>query len=241
MSLLREDRFLGGRLTLCQPMDGFRAGLDAVMLAAAVAGAPAVAGGAALELGAGVGTVSLCLASRVAGVRIVGVEIDPALADIANANAAANGLSDRVSFVAGDALDLPADLRRQFDLVFCNPPFYGAGGEVSPVAAKARAKMDGGTLGQWLDAGIKRTRSGGGFTAIIGADRLGEALAVLPTGGVSVIPLWPKAAVPAKRIILRVRRGARSPLVLHRDDGSYTPAAEVILRAGAGLPNPLPI
>ena len=67
------------------------------MLAASV---PARPGQTALELGAGAGTASLCLAARVEGVRIVGVEIDPGLAELAMANAAANGFDCR--FVAAD-------------------------------------------------------------------------------------------------------------------------------------------
>ena len=98
-----------------QPVAGFRAGLDAVMLAAAVAARP---GESALELGAGAGTASLCLARRVENLSIAGVEIDERLVDLANANAAANGMDARVSFVAGDAFDLPAVLRRPFDHVF---------------------------------------------------------------------------------------------------------------------------
>jgi tRNA1(Val) A37 N6-methylase TrmN6 len=231
-----EDRFLGGRVLVRQPEDGFRAGLDAVMLAAAV---PARPGEAALELGAGTGTASLCLAQRIENLTISGLEIDERLAGIANANAAANGMDGRVSFVAGDALDPPAALRRPFDHVFCNPPFHE--GEVSPDAARARALQDGGTLAGWLAAGLKRTASGGTFTLILRADRLGEALAVLPPRGVTVFPLWPRRDVQAKRVIVQVRTGARTPLqilpglVLHEADRRYTEKADAVLRDGKAL------
>lgn len=232
---MSEDRFLDGRLSIRQPDGGFRAGLDAVMLASAVP-----ASGDCLELGTGPGAAALCVAVRARDVRVLGIEIDPALVAMAQANAAANGLLDRATFAAADALRLPAALRRQFDHVFCNPPFY-AGGEASPVAAKARAKMDGGALADWLHGGLKRTRSGGTFTAIVAADRLGEAMAALPGRGLTIFPLWPKAGAPAKRIILQARLGANSPpvlaagLVLHQDDGRFTPSADAILRGRAGL------
>jgi tRNA1(Val) A37 N6-methylase TrmN6 len=231
-----EDRFLGGRVLVRQPEDGFRAGLDAVMLAASV---PALPGEAALELGAGAGTASLCLAQRIENLTISGLEIDERLAGIANANAAANGMDGRVSFVAGDALDPPAALRRPFDHVFCNPPFHE--GDVSPDAARARALQDEGTLAGWLAAGLKRTVSGGTFTAILRADRLGEALAVLPARGVTVFPLWPRRDVQAKRVIVQVRTGARTPLqilpglVLHEADRRYTEKADAVLRDGKAL------
>ena len=233
-----EDRFLGGRVLVRQPSDGFRAGLDAVMLAASV---PARPGETALELGAGAGTASLCLACRIENLTITGLEIDERLAGLANANAAANGMEGRVAFVAGDALDPSAALRRPFDHVFCNPPFHGEEGEVSPDAARARALQDGGKLAGWLTAGLKRTVSGGTFTAILRADRLGEALAVLPQRGVAVFPLWPRADAQAKRVIVQVRKDARAPLqilpglVLHESDGRYTEETDAVLRDGVAL------
>jgi tRNA1(Val) A37 N6-methylase TrmN6 len=97
---LTLDRFLGGRIVAAQPSGGFRAGHDTVLLAAAV---PAESGSIALELGSGVGIASLCLAVRVSGVRIIGIEIDPELVRLANDNAAHNNVADRVSFLSGDA------------------------------------------------------------------------------------------------------------------------------------------
>lgn len=229
------DTFLNGRVIANQPQTGFRSGLDAVMLAAAV---PAREGQTVLELGAGAGTASLCLFARVPGLAVTGVEIDAGLVALAEANAAASNLSAR--FVAADIFALPAGLKRSFDQVLANPPFHGEG-EAPPDAARARALMDGGRLADWLKLGLQRTVSGGVFTAILRADRLAEALAAVGEGGVRLFPLWPKEGVPAKRIILQVRNGARSPLtllpglVLHRQDGGWTGEAEAILRDGAAL------
>lgn len=238
MCAVPGDAFLGGRLYIRQSETGFRAGVDSVVLASAV---PAAAGMSVLELGAGAGVVSLCLATRVAGVQSIGVEIDPALVALATDNAVATGLADRVRFVAADVFDLPQELRTGFDLVFCNPPFYGPEGQVSPDPARARARHDGGRLGDWLKTGVKRTRSGGYFTTILPAERLAAALAVLPDGGVTVFPLWSRPGGAAKRVLIQVRTGAKSPLtilaglVLHEAEGGFTPVAEGILRGGDGL------
>ncbi len=234
-----EDRFLDGRIAVVQPEDGFRSGLDAVMLAAAV---PAGPGAQILELGSGAGVAALCLAARVPDCSIAGVEQDPELAALAGRNAQANGMADRVQFVAADAFDLPAALRRDFDHVFCNPPFHGEEGQASPDAARAAALHDGGRLGDWLRAGLRRTVSGGSFTAILRTDRLGDALAALPHRGTLIQPLWPRAGAQARRVILQLRKGARRPLgflpglALHEADGRYTEAADAILRGGGALP-----
>ena len=235
---ISEDRFLGGRLVVRQFRDGFRAGLDAVMLAAAV---PATAGDEVLELGSGAGTASLCLAARVPGARITGTDIESDLVGLANGNATANAMGERVVFVTVDVLDLPADMRRDFDHVICNPPFHDAAGETSPDAARALALQDVGALADWLTVGMKRTISGGTFTTILRADRLGEALAALPETGVRIFPLWPHAGELAKRVIVQVKKGARSPLallhglVLHAGDGTYTAEADAVLRGEAVL------
>src|SRR5438552_10255159 len=82
-----EDAFLGGRLRLRQPRTGHRAGHDAVLLAAATA---ARVGQRVADFGAGVGAAGLALASRVSGLDLVLVEIDPRLAALARDNAALN-------------------------------------------------------------------------------------------------------------------------------------------------------
>ena len=231
-----EDRFLGGRVLVRQPEDGFRAGLDAVMLAASV---PARPGETALELGAGAGTASLCLARRIENLTIAGLEIDERLVIMANANAAANGMDGRVLFLVGDVLDPPEALRRPFDHVFCNPPFHQ--GEVSPDPVRARALQDNGRLADWLAAGLRRTVSGGTFTAILRADRLSEALGVLPERGVAIFPLWRRVGEQAKRAIVQVRNGSRAPLrllpglALHAAEGNYTPEADAVLKEGEAL------
>jgi tRNA1(Val) A37 N6-methylase TrmN6 len=229
------EKFLNGRVIARQPEQGFRAGLDAVMLAAAVP-----EGATALELGAGSGAASLCLAARQPGMAVTGLEIDPGLVQLANDNAAANRMTERVRFMQADIFDPPPPLRRDYDCVLTNPPFHG-GGQVSPQPDRARAMMDQGALGGWLAAGLKRTISGGTLTAILRADRLNEALAALPLTGVSVLPLWPKKDAPAKRVIVQARKGSRAPfcllpgLILHADSGAYAPEAEAILRGETAL------
>src|SRR6201996_8672306 len=89
-----EDGFLGGQLRLRQPRSGHRAGHDAILLAAAT---PARSGDRVVDFGAGVGAAGLALATRVAGINLVMVEIDPVLADLARDNALANAIVAEVA------------------------------------------------------------------------------------------------------------------------------------------------
>lgn len=237
-----EDAFLGGRLTLRQPARGFRSGLDSVMLAAAV---PAVRGDAVLELGSGAGVAALCLAARVNGASVTGIEIQPGLAQLAAANARANGL-DAADFVAGDVGHPPPGLARDhFDHAMMNPPFFVEGREdASPQPARRRASIaDGALLARWTKAARTHLHAQGTLTVIVPADRLAPLLAALETGfgGIVVFPLWPRAGLPAKRIIVGARKGSRAPLVLkpglvlHGGAGAYTAEADAMLRHGRAL------
>lgn len=238
LSATTENAFLGGKVRARQFSVGFRSGLDAVLLAAAVT---AKRGRKILELGSGAGVAALCLAARVPECEITGVEIDARLVELANQNAAANSMGGRVRFVEADALKLPRELRSEYDQVMCNPPFHREGCEVSPDEARSRALQDYGRFPQWIETGVKRTGPKGSFTTVMRADRLAEALAILPPRGVTVFPLWPKPNIPAKRVLVRLKRGDRTPLVLlpglvlHQEDGCYTPETEAILRDGAPL------
>lgn len=229
--------FLGGRIVAVQPEDGFRAGHDTVLLAAAV---PALAGQHVLELGAGAGIASLCLAARVPDVRILGVELDPALVTMADANAAANGMESRVSFVAGDVAAFVGD--GTFDHVFFNPPFHPVSGRKSRDPARDLAMRDtAGAIAAWTRVALAAVKQGGTVTATLRADRKDEMLAAATGMGVVVFPLFPRLGVEPKRVIVRIEKNASAGLrtatglTLHEADGRNTQAAEAVLRHAAAL------
>jgi len=231
------DGFLNRRLTIAQPKHGFRAGHDTVLLAAAV---PAEAGSLVLELGSGAGVASLCLASRVPGASVAGVEIDPDLVNLANENAARNAMAGRVRFEAGDVLQF-AQIAA-FDHVLLNPPFYPASGQESPYAARDRAMRDvDRALADWMRVALSAVKDGGTVTAVLRADRADELLD--PARGLAgiVFPLFPRPSEPPKRAIVQVTKGREGKpetapgLVLHEADGRNTAAAEAVLRHGEAL------
>ena len=100
---LTDDAFLGGRLRLLQPRQGYRAATDPVLLAAAC---PAQAGASGAGSGLRRGGGGLCLGARVPGLRLPGWSVQPDYADLARRNAARNGLALEV--IEGD---LAADAR----------------------------------------------------------------------------------------------------------------------------------
>jgi tRNA1(Val) A37 N6-methylase TrmN6 len=239
-----EDALLGGRIKFFQPVQGYRAAIDPIILAASV---PAGAGEEVLDVGAGAGAAALCLAARIPGVSVTGLECQAGLVDIARRNGDANGLGDRVKFVHGDLLDGGNFLRpHSFHHVMANPPFTEAGrGNTSPHPGKARANVEGqAALADWIDFCLTMARPKGTVCVIHRAGRLDAVLAALAgrVGGIVVYPLWPgPGGKPAKRVVVRGRLGAAAPLkmsaglMLHELDGSYTGQAEAVLRHAQGL------
>jgi len=116
-----EDRLLGGRVRVRQPADGYRAAIDPVFLAAAVAVEPQQL---VLDVGCGPGAAMLCLAARVPECRVVGLEMQRDLVRLAGDNAILNAMETRVSVMIGDLLHPPPRLSPgAFDHVMANPPF----------------------------------------------------------------------------------------------------------------------
>ena len=247
---ITQDDFLDGQLKLYQPKKGYRAGIDAVFLAASI---PAQAGETALELGAGVGVASLCLALRVSGLNVTGVEIQPEMVRLAQENASRNNLSSRAKFV-------PADLSGQrrymieqgitpnlYDHVLANPPYYEPESSwVSPDESKRKAHTtQTASLADWVDTACAMARPKGTVTFIHRADALPGLLHLIGTrlGAMKAYPLWPHRNADASRVLLQGVKTSRSPftfragMILHEGDrrGDFTPAANALLRTGAAL------
>jgi tRNA1(Val) A37 N6-methylase TrmN6 len=233
MDDVTEDRFLGGRLVLRQPAAGYRAGADALLLAAAVPPAPRL-----MEAGCGAGAALLAAALRRPASRLTGIESEPAMVDLARANVAANGLADRVAIEQGDAL-APGPV---FDGVFCNPPFAEPGDGRDPLPSRRHARITAAPLDAWVASLANRLTGGGALTMIHRADRLDRLLAALDgrLGGVAVFPLRPRAGADATRVLVRAVKGSRAPLRLcagmdlHDGDG-FTAEADAIFRGEASI------
>jgi tRNA1(Val) A37 N6-methylase TrmN6 len=235
-----EDSLLAGRVRLFQPAQGYRAAIDPVLLAAAC---KAAEGNAVLDAGCGVGAALFCLAARVPGLALTGLDIQPELLGLAQRNGKANTVP--VHLVAGSIAAPPAALAADsFDQVMTNPPFTAAGRGTAPLdPSKALAHVETADLAGWVQGCLRLLRAGGTLTLIHRTERLGQILALLDrrAGNARILPLWPKAGQPAKRILVQARKGARGGLallpglVLHEADGSFTAEAQAILRDGAAL------
>lgn len=238
-----ENALLNGRVRLRQPARGYRAGMDAALLAAAVASRP---GERLFEAGCGAGAVLMQIAARHGALSLTGLERDSSAAALARDNAGLNGFGDRITVIEGDVAAgfRPLDLQ-PFDWALSNPPFFDDPGALrAPAPGKQGAWMADDGLAAWTGLLLKAVREGGRIVIIHRADRLADLLALLgeKAGSFAIRPIQPFADEPAKRVLVQAIKTGKAPLrllpplVLHERSGAkHTAEAEALLRGEAAL------
>jgi len=240
---ITQDYLLGGRVKICQPAEGYRVAIDPIFLAASLQPEP---GTMVLDIGAGVGAASLCLAARIPDCRITGLETQRDAVRLAFDNIALNSMRGRVEILAGNLLRPPPRLAAgTFAHVMANPPYLESlSHKPSPITQKAKSHgEDEATLEHWIRFALLMVRPKGTVTLIHRADRIDMILGYFAgkLGDIVIYPLWPGKDKPAKRVLIRGCKNAHgaarlsSGMILHDADGRFTPQAEAILRDGVGL------
>lgn len=229
---------VGTGLKIIQARRGYRYAVDTLLVAHAADPKP---GERILDLGAGTGAATLLLAAKAPACRIVGLEIQEAMADRARRAVRLNGCEGRVEIVTGDLRRPAATLPRgAFDLVVSAPPYWPAGsGLLSrvPEAAAARHEILC-TLEEVVAAAAYALAPRGRFWIIHRAARLTDLTAALEARGLHLTQLRPvhsRAEGPAAFVLVRAAPGGRArltllpPLVLYSGPGrAFSPALQAI-------------
>ena len=242
---LTEDAFLGGRLRVLQPEKGYRAGIDAVFLAATI---PCAAGETVYEAGIGTGVAALCMLARCPGVHLTGIEIAARYAMLCAENAKRNGCGDSLRVIHADVKEaLRKDLATMpahgtFSHAYANPPYFEDGKSTpSPNLLKAQAHAFGpDDLELWLKVLHAMVAARGTVTIVHRAETLGKLLNAMENrfGDIRIAPLYAREGTAASRVIVQGVKGSKAPmqllpgLVLHNAGSQFTPEAEAILRDG---------
>ncbi|WP_317056818.1 tRNA1(Val) (adenine(37)-N6)-methyltransferase [Roseovarius rhodophyticola] len=243
---LSRDAFLGGGLQILQPHQGYRAGIDPVLLAASV---PAQPGDSILDLGCGAGVAGLCLARRVPGIALTGLELQAQYAELATQNAAENGID--MTVILGDIAAPPTEIKdKQFSHVIANPPYFDQARRTAADDIGREVALAGSApLSDWVATAAKRTCPKGTVTFINRTERLPDLLSAFRThlGSLEALPLAPRSGRAAKLILLRGRKNGNAefrlhqPWILHEGDKhladaeNYTQATVCILRDAGAL------
>jgi tRNA1(Val) A37 N6-methylase TrmN6 len=246
------DAFHRSNFWLVQPRGkGHRAGMDAMMLAAAV---PTQFEGQLADFGAGAGAAGLAVASRCPKAGVLLVERSAEMVEFARQTLALDQnahLSGRVSVLAAD-VTLTGKARTaagladsSFDFAIMNPPFNTPRDRATPDALKHQAHvMEDGLFERWIRSAAAIVRPRGGLALIAKPESLSAILAALSGrfGAVAIAPVHARSDAPAIRIVVRAVRASRAglklmpPLVLHGADGDlFTTHADAINNGRASL------
>ena len=235
-----RDGFLGGAVTIIQPAKGYRAGMDAVLLAASLS---AKDGDRLAEAGCGAGAALLCAAHRLSSCRFTGFEREASATGLAREGIAANGFDERIEIRSADIAHRPADLENAFDQSFANPPFFEPDTVRAPEAGRQAAYLAETPLKSWVLFLYHVTKPGGRITLIHRAAALADLLELLNprAGEIEVLPVRPGPQKPASRVLIRARKGLRRGPVtlydgveLHDAVGSpFAARAEACFQGGA--------
>lgn len=242
MENITRDKFLGGKLHIYQPKDGFRAGSDTVLMAAAT---PVKPQQIILEMGCGVGTALMCLGSRDKKLKLIGLDVQVPAIHLAQRNSEENKIPAifHVWDINANAGEDVSSYKNKVDHVLMNPPYFDPQNfKTPPNAARACARI--GSLEdfeKWVCASHKFLKPSGTLTLVFPSDILQKTICTLKAsnfGSLEIIPLWPKQGLPAKRILLRAKKAGRGKttlypgIVLHEATGAYTQEAHNILMEG---------
>lgn len=233
------DAFLGGKLSICQPEKGFRAGVDSVLLGASV---PQTAR-SLLDLGAGSGVASLVAMAHNPNLEATLVEVEPEIAALAEHNVRENGFGARgrvvsVDVTAGGAARKAAGIKPDgYDVVIANPPYFD-NGTLASQADRARARhMQAEALELWVKAAVSSAGGKGEIIFIHTAQALPALLAAFGgrVGDIGILPISPRPGIAASRVIVGGRKGSRAPislyppLALHGETGhDFLPEAKAV-------------
>ncbi len=232
------DYLLDKKIRILQPIDGYRASSDAVLLSSLIDNIKPDE--SILDVGSGTGGISLCLAHRFRYNTIIGLELQADLAKLSNLSAQQNGFSN-IKYYNCDIKEKNIPVNPcSFNHVISNPP-YSLNDMPSPNKSKALAHNHSGlNLESWIHFCLKMLKPFGYIYLINRAEAITETLSTLSkkAGNIQIIPLYSKEHQMAKRVMIIAQKDSKTPtkilppLYTHQQDGNYTEKAQKILREG---------
>jgi tRNA1Val (adenine37-N6)-methyltransferase len=174
-----------------------------------------------LDIGTGVGILPLALARIFPESRFTGLEIQPELARLAEANCRRNRLDSRIEIITADHREAAgrAGLQNRFGIVVSNPPYYPAGaGRVNRCPQKNLARHElAGNLDDLCASAATFLAARGVFILVFPAERLCELTAALQRRSLEpkgLQILHPAGADRAATILLAARKNGRPGVLI---------------------------
>lgn len=239
--MLTCDTLFNKKLFIYQRKGGYRFAVDAVLLAGLTRVKPR---DRILDLGTGCGVIPLILAHRNLGKRIVGLEIQPDLAGLAQQNVEVNNFTEKIQIFEGDFREITAEFRPgSFDLVTCNPPYRRLrSGRLNRDEQQAVARHElKSSIADVLGTASALLGHGGRLSIIYPATRLAHLLVTAHHYHLApkqLTMIYSDAASVARLVHLECRKGAGEelrivpPFFIYREDKTYTEAMRLLYEDG---------
>ena len=227
----RADDLQLHRLRIIQKKNGFRFGMDAVLLADFARVEPR---DRAADFGTGTGILPLLISGRGRGAHFDAFEVQDDMADMAMRSVLLNSLEDRISVhpVPVEEADKIVPFG-SLDVIVCNPP-YGLPGTTllnpSDSLSLARHQSSNGLM-PWFRMAYRLLKGKGRFAMIYPAPRMLEAMQTLSAARLEpkrVRLIYPSAQKPANLVLIEAMKDAKPmlhhmpPLIVYEQDGRMT-------------------
>lgn len=199
-----EDLCCDG-LKIIQSANEYRFTSDAVLLANFCKD---MQGKLCIEFGTGSGVISILVAHKKKPKRIVAIEIQPQLADMAKRSVLLNGMDEQIQVVCGDAREATKFIDKPADVVVCNPPYRRIGSGERQLAenlaiCRHELKL---TLAEMIQSASKTLNNKGVFYMVHQADRLCEIITQCSVNSIAVkeiLPVCPEKGKDPNVVLIR--------------------------------------
>ncbi|MFO7560514.1 MAG: tRNA1(Val) (adenine(37)-N6)-methyltransferase [Desulfobacterales bacterium] len=234
MNRYTADTFFNGKIKVRQDKSGYRFSIDAVLLADFVSVRPK---NTVVDLGTGCGIIPLILAIRNPEAVFFGVEIQPALAELAEKNASDNFLEEKIKIIHKDMQSITIDMiSGPVDRVVSNPPYRKVlSGRVNPCLQRAVARHEIKiNLEELLKTAGRILRPAGKFFIIYPAERTIDLMAGMRETGIEpkrMRSVHSAQGTEARLILMEGLKGGQSgitienPLIIYKNK-EYTDEVE---------------
>lgn len=232
MELIHE--LLGYKnIKIIQKKDTFCFSVDSMLLANFIK--PTTKTKRIIDLGCGNAPIPLFLSMKTKA-KIIGVEIQEDIADLAQRSVALNNLEDQITIINADLRNIyRQNFANQFDIVLSNPPYfkYKPNNHINKNEYLTIARHEiKASLEDIIVEAVKLLVDGGSLYLVHRAERLEEIIAILKKTKFSIKNLqfvYPKVkATEALLVLLEARKNGNSglkimqPMYIYQENDQYT-------------------
>ena len=224
-------------LKIIQKTRGFCFGMDAVLLSHF---AKVSCNDVVLDLGTGTGIVPILIAGHTDAKKIVGVEIQTEISDMAKRSVKMNNLQDRIEIINDDLKNIDLYIKHNsFDVVTTNPPYVKYnGGIVNEFSMKAISRHEiKCCLEDVVKVASKLLKYNGKFCMVNRPDRLADIVTLMRKYKLepkNMRFVYPNKSKDSNLLLIKGIKGAKpelkvdKPLYIYDDHGNFTKEIDII-------------